>query len=197
MNHDRTWTNEESLNEIRAQNKARGLYWEHCTTHSPALRNLFDAAKSFPLSDGALAANRQELASALGMPLDKRRWVTDVEGTPSLHCLLPLFIELTASRVSLGEWAPTEEWLHLAGQFMLQAVIEEYLRNGAFGSESFNTIFAFGCPGTEPRSDEGSDVEAMRSVFCDEADPHKQIHGWSRLRRDYINEVRSAYAQYP
>lgn len=77
----------------------------------------------------------------------------------------------------------------MAGQFMLQAVIEEYLRNGAFGSESFNTIFAFGCPGTEAQSDEGSDVEAMRSIFCDNADPHKQIHGWSRLKREYISEV--------
>ncbi|KAH7138297.1 hypothetical protein B0J11DRAFT_11867 [Dendryphion nanum] len=190
LNHEETWTNEESLNEIRAQNKARGLYWEHCTDHSPALRNPFDTAKNFPLSDGALAANRQELASALDMPSDKRRWVTDVEGTPSLHCLLPLFVELTAARVSLSDgWAPTEEWLHLAGQFMLHAVIEEYLRNGAFGPESFNTIFAFGCPGTEPRPDEGSDVEAMRSLFCDDDNPHKQIHGWSRLRRQYINEL--------
>lgn len=74
---------------------------------------------------------------------------------------------------------------------MLQAVIEEYLRNGAFGEEAFNTIFAFGCPGTEVADDEGIDIQAMRTVFCDEANPHEQIRGWAKTKRQYINEVRS------
>lgn len=112
-----------------------------------------------------------------------------MEGTPSLHCLLPLFVELTAARVDLGDWVPTEGWLDLVGQFMLQAVLEEYLRNGAYGEEYFNTIFAFGCPGTDRRPDDGADIQSMRTLFCVEGSPREQIHGWSRTKRRYIDEV--------
>ncbi|KAF2278501.1 uncharacterized protein EI97DRAFT_373019 [Westerdykella ornata] len=190
LNHDKTWTNEFSLSEIRARNRSRGLYWSQKCTHSPALREPFDVRSEFPLSDGALAQRRHELASRLSIPVDKRRCVTDVDGTPSLHCLLPLFVELTAARASLeDEWFPTREWMHLAGQFMLQAVLEEYLRNGAYGEETFNTIFAFGCPGTAEEAGEGDDIRAMRRIFCNKANQHEQVHGWAKIRRHYINEL--------
>jgi hypothetical protein len=189
LQHDETWTNEESLSELRDQNKSRGEYWQQRTDQSPALQRPFDPQKEFPLSDGALFENRSDLASALSMPRDQRRWVTDMAGTPSLHCLLPLFIELTAARVSLeDDWMPASEWLDLAGQFMLQAAIDDYLCNGAYGSDTLNTIFAFGCPG--PRwAEEGSDVTAMRRLFCDENNPREEIPEWSSIKRRYINEV--------
>jgi hypothetical protein len=99
-------------------------------------------------------------------------------------------MELTAARTRLDDqWQPTTDWLKLAGHFMLQAVIEEYLRNGAFGDEAFNTVFAFGCPGGEERSEEESDIKAMRTVFCDQQAAHEQVHGWAKIRRQYINEV--------
>ncbi|KAF2868915.1 hypothetical protein BDV95DRAFT_498897 [Massariosphaeria phaeospora] len=189
LNHDKTWTTKESLDEIRAQNEKRGSYWRQNTSHAPALRQPFDASNEFPLSGDVLAANRHGLASALDMPHDRRRWVTDLESTPPLHCLLSLFIELTAARVSLGDWVPTPDWFDLAGQFMLQAVTEEYLRNGASGEETFNTIFAFGCPGIDRRPDDGSDVQAMRHLFCTEGDPREQVHGWSKMKRQFINEL--------
>tara|TARA_R110002003_G_scaffold702_4_gene21109 strand:- start:4435 stop:5427 length:993 start_codon:yes stop_codon:yes gene_type:complete len=190
LQHDETWTNEDSLNELRDQNKSRGEYWQQRTDHLPALQRPFDPQRELPLSDGALFENRNNLASALSMPQDQRRWVTDVAGTPSLHCLLPLFIELTAARVNLDDsWMPTSEWLDLAGQFMMQAAIEDYLRNGAYGAETFNTIFAFGCPG--PRwAEEGADVTAMRRLFCDESNPREEIREWSSIKQRYINEVR-------
>jgi hypothetical protein len=189
LQHDETWTNEESLGELRDQNKSRGEYWQQRTEQLPALHRPFDVQKEFPLSDGALFENRNDLASALSMPRDQRRWVTDMAGTPSLHCLLPLFIELTAARVSLeDDWMPTSEWLDLAGQFMLQAAIDDYLCNGAYGSDTLNTIFAFGCPG--PRwAEEGTDVTAMRRLFCDENNPREEIPEWSSIKRRYINEV--------
>jgi len=118
LNHEQTWTSTESLHELRAQNRTRGLYWKQQTSHGPALHRAFDAASEFPLSDGALAENRHALACAIGQPPERRRWVTDVDGTPSLHCLLPLFVELTAARVQLGDWLPTEEWMDLLGQLM-------------------------------------------------------------------------------
>lgn len=189
LQHSETWTNEDSLSELREQNKSRGEYWQQRTEHPSALRRPFDPEKEFPLSDGALFENRNDLASALNMPRDQRRWVTDVAGTPSLHCLLPLFIELTAARVNLGDdWEPTSEWFDLAGEFMLQAAIGEYLRNGAYGPETFDTIFAFGCPG--PRwAEEGADVTAMRRLFCDESNPREEIREWSGIKQRYVSEV--------
>jgi hypothetical protein len=190
LHHGETWTTEESLNSLREQNKSRGEYWQQRTQHPPALQQPFDQPKDFPLSDGALYENRSELASTLSMPLDQRRWVTDVAGTPSLHCLLPLFIELTAARVNLDDdWLPTGDWFDLAGQFMLQAVIGEYLRNGAYGQETFNTIFAYGCPGVERWAEEPSDVIAMRRLFCSENNPREQNREWTNVKRRYISEL--------
>jgi hypothetical protein len=190
LHYAETWTTEESLTELREQNKARGEYWEQRTQNAPALQQPFDEQKDFPLSDGALYENRNQLVSILGMPQDQRRCVTDVAGTPSLHCLLPLLIELTAARVNLGDdWLPTSEWYDLVGQFMQQAVIEDYLRNGAFGPKAFNTIFAFGCPGVERWAEEPSSVSAMRRLFCDENNPREQNRDWSNIKRQYINEV--------
>lgn len=190
LHHDETWTTEASLNSLREQNKSRGEYWRQRTRHQPALQQPFDAQKDFPLSDGALYENRCELASSLRMPLDQRRWVTDVAGTPSLHCLLPVFIELTAARVHLDDdWVPTSEWYNLAAQFMLQAVIGEYLRNGAYGEETFNTIFSYGCPGVERWAEEPADVPAMRTLFCDQNNPRQENPEWSSVKRRYIREL--------
>ncbi|KNG52674.1 hypothetical protein DDE82_001686 [Stemphylium lycopersici] len=190
LHHEETWTTEESLNSLREQNKQRGEYWSQRTQHSPALSQPFDTQKDFPLSDGALYENRSSLASALRMPQDQRRWVTDVAGTPSLHCLLPVFIELTAARVALDDdWLPTSEWFHLAAQFMLQAVIGEYLRNGAYGPESFNTIFAYGCPGVDRWADEPADVSAMRRLFCAEGHLRQENAEWTRIKTIYVNEL--------
>ncbi|KAL5116828.1 hypothetical protein ACEQ8H_005309 [Pleosporales sp. CAS-2024a] len=189
LQHEETWTNEASITELRDQNKSRGDYWHHRINHAPALQKAFDSPKEFPLSDGALFENRNALASALNMPRDQRRWVTDMAGTPSLHCLLPLFIELTAARVNLDDdWVPTSAWLELAAEFMMQATIDDYLRNGAYGPETFNTVFAFGYPG--PRwAEEGSDVTAMRRLFCHEENPRQEIPAWSNVRQRYINEL--------
>ncbi|KAF1839571.1 hypothetical protein BDW02DRAFT_584829 [Decorospora gaudefroyi] len=188
LHHGETWTTEHSLNHLREQNKMRAEYWQQRTHHPPALQqHAFDQQKHFPLSDGALYENRNLLASTLNMPMDQRRWVTDVAGTPSLHCLLPLFMELTAARVALDDdWLPTSDWYDLAGEFMLQAVIGEYLRNGAYGPSPFNTIFSYGCPGVERWAEEPADVTAMRRLFCCEANPRNEHHDWTRIKREYI-----------
>ncbi|KAF2129764.1 hypothetical protein P153DRAFT_366273 [Dothidotthia symphoricarpi CBS 119687] len=187
LNHDKTWTNEEALQALRDQNKLRGDHWYHHTKQSPAVQQSFDTPKEFPLSDATLLNNRTRLASTLDMPVDRRRYISDVSGTPSLHCLLPLFMELSAARVDLDDdWLPTNDWYTLAGQFMLQAVIDEYLRNGAHGEDTFNTIFAFGCPGADQ---EGVLMTAMRTLFCNEDNTHKQNHDWTRIKRRFIDEI--------
>lgn len=190
MHHEQTWTTEASLQELREANKARGEYWQQRTSHPDALQRHFDQQKDFPLLDGALYEHRSQLAALLQMPLDQRRWVTDIAGTPSLHCILPLFIELTAARIDLEDgWIPTTDWFDLIGEFMLQAVIEEYLRQGAHGPDDFNTIFAFGCPGVERWAEEPESVMAMRRLFCSDNNPRKELGEWTTIKQHYISEV--------
>lgn len=184
-----TWTTEDSLNGLREQNARRGMYWQQRTSHPPAARRPFDPANDFPLSDASLIANRNQLASDLDIPSDHSRWVTDIPGTTSLLCLLPLFLELSAARAILDDdWVPTLEWFELAGEFILQAVVEEYLLNGSNGEEVFNALFAVGCPG-ERWAEEGSDVTAMRRLFCDENNPREELKGWTNIKQRHIKEA--------
>lgn len=80
-------------------------------------------------------------------------------------------------------------YLLTVGRSIVHAAIEEYLLNGAYGDETFNTIFAFGCPKATRRPDDGSDIDAMRTLFCSEGRPHEQIAGWEQVKRRYIEEV--------
>lgn len=79
--------------------------------------------------------------------------------------------------------------LCLPWRYIVHAVLEEYLLNGSYGGETFNTIFAFGSPGAEHRADEGSDGGAMRSIFCSDARPHEELPAWSAIKRRYVQEV--------
>ncbi len=88
------------------------------------------------------------------------------------------------------DWVPTPECLDLAGEFMLQAVIEEYLRNGAQGEDPFNTAFAFGCPEVDELPEEPITVTAMRRLFSDQHDMNQQSTIWTDLKAHYINEAR-------
>ena len=102
-----------------------------------------------------------------------------------------MFIELTAARSSLGdEWQPTSDWFDLAGQFMLQAVVDRCLINGQCDTTAFTSIFAFGNPGVE-RPGEGKDVTAMRTLFCKDGSPPEELPEWTVIRRQYVKEVSS------
>ena len=71
----------------------------------------------------------------------------------------------------------------------VHAVIEEYLLNGEYGEDIFNTVFAVGCPQRLRQADDGSDIQAMRTVFCRQGRPFEQIAGWTQVKQRYIDEV--------
>lgn len=109
---------------------------------------------------------------------------------PTLDQLLPVFVELTAARAGLGdEWQPTSDWFDLAGQFMLQAVIDQYIVNGHCQQETRTAIFAFGSPGAVSRS-ERHEIAAMRNVFCEGNEQSEERPEWTSVRLRYIKEVR-------
>ncbi|KAF3047544.1 hypothetical protein E8E12_010205 [Didymella heteroderae] len=183
-----TWTNRDSLRTLQQQNKARLIVW----SGSYGLEQSFKTAKRI-LDDGAITSARQHRASELALPSTFRLDQFSDPDRPALDQLLPVFIELTAARTRLGDdWEPTSDWFNLAGQFMLQAVIDQYVTNGQCSSECFTTIFAFGDPGAQ-RGSEGSDITAMRSLFCAGDISLIELPEWKRVRSNYIRIANGAY----
>ena len=83
---------------------------------------------------------------------------TSFYGTPdsvSLLDLLPFFISLSAARAHLGpgaeQFVAQPRWMHLAAEWMLQAVLEQYRVFGAEGSGSVEESFAWGYCGESCR----------------------------------------------
>lgn len=141
------------------------------------------------LNDEAVTSARQHRASELALPPTFRLDRFSDPDRPALDQLLPVFIELTCARTRLGDgWEPTSDWFNLAGQFMLQAVIDQYVTNGHCSFECFAAIFAFGDPGAQ-REGEGADVTAMRSLFCTGDLSGTELLEWRRVRSNYIKIV--------
>ena len=141
------------------------------------------------LDDLAITSARQHRASELNLPSTFPLDQFSDPDRPALDQLLPVFIELTAARTRLGDdWEPTSDWFNLAGQFMLQAVIDQYVTNGHCSSECFTAIFAFGNPGAQ-REAEGTDVTAMRSLFCTGDATLTELPEWKGVKGNYIKIV--------
>lgn len=179
-----TWTSEESLQRIDAQNNARASLWSSLHGSKKEHSNADRA-----LNDESIKAIRRRRASNKNpsSAFDLIRF--NSLDRPALDQLLPMFVELTSARTCLGdEWQPTSDWFELAGQFMLQAVIDQYIINGHCQTERLVAIFAFGSPGAE-RSEEAPDTAAMRRLFCKEGSRSEELPEWTTVRHRYIKEV--------
>ncbi|KAJ4341617.1 hypothetical protein N0V87_001632 [Didymella glomerata] len=175
----------DSLRKLRQQNEARMTVW----SDSYGLEQNYTTAQR-TLDDGAITSARQHRASELALPSTFHLDQFSDPDRPALDQILPVFIELTAARARLDDdWEPTSDWFNLAGQFMLQAVIDQYMTNGHCSSECFTAIFAFGNPGAQ-REGEGTDVTAMRSLFCT---GDAELPEWKRVRSNYIRIANGAY----
>ncbi|KAH6637640.1 hypothetical protein C7974DRAFT_432520 [Boeremia exigua] len=183
-----TWTSEESLRKLKAQNIARGTLWSTLYDSGNEHR---DSGRT--LNHGSLESVRQRRAADLDLPSAFDMDSFNGPDRPALDQLLPIFIELTAARTCLGdEWQPTSDWFDLAGQFMLQAVIDQYFTNGSCQTETLVAIFAFGNPGDEGDS-EGPDIAAMRRLFCRDGNQSEELPEWTAVRRRYIKKSRTAH----
>ncbi|KAF2200983.1 hypothetical protein GQ43DRAFT_432037 [Delitschia confertaspora ATCC 74209] len=187
-----TFTTTESLASLRAEENDRFALW--IQTHQPPLyRDQLDPIGQFPLPRDQALENRHELSSALSIHPTKRNWTElDIRQTPALKDLLGLFIQLTANRVRRGDWEMGEEWCDLVAQFMVQAVIEEYLCREEYGPEAFNAVFSFGCPKFKPSERDPDWMKDFRLLFCEKGSQScKEKEVWSTLRQVYYDELRS------
>ena len=185
---NQTWTNEESLRQLKQQNADRGRLWS--TVHSSKKEHV---SSGHVLSEGTVEAARQSRASDLHLPSSFTMDRFNEPDRPTLDQILPVFMELTAARAGLKEeWQPASEWYDLAGQFMLQAVLDAYVVHGHCSEDTHTAIFAFGSPGAASNG-ERPDIAAMRTLFCKDGSPAAEHAGWTATRARYMKEVRILY----
>ena len=111
----------------------------------------------------------------------------------SLADLVPMFIGLSALRASLldgDEVSVNEGWMDLAGEFMLQAALEQCLEYSDCSSTKLREIFSWGWRPTPTKS--WDDEEAVNEMFCDD-DEMEEIEGWADIRSKYISLVRVSH----
>lgn len=180
------WTNKESLQRLRAENRSRSNAWYQRNERydAPVCDSL-----SYSAREKDTRHQREQRADELNMPVAARAWIVSPKDRPTLYTLLPLFMDLTASRCTLAdEWTPSSDWFDLAGQYILQVVVEEYLLYGTKG-EAFNDVFAFGGSGVGIKDeDQGGNGNGVQKLFHTE-DGGEEKKEWTRAKQKYMNEV--------
>jgi hypothetical protein len=109
----------------------------------------------------------------------------------SLADLVPMFIGLSSARSTLFEDEPVgvhEGWMELAGEFMLQAALEQCLEYSDCSGSKLREIFSWGWRPNPTKFWE--DEEAVNGMFCDE-DVMQELEAWSAIRQKYIDLVRN------
>ena len=185
---------------LRANNLARARGWIGSKDRQPsAAFNIasFDSPSSFPTTE-ELERNRAYVLHQLDVPAEDDAYEDSFYGTSScvnLLDLLPQFMQVSAARSAMSESSATEQWMRLAGEFMLQACLEQYLVCGGQGFDAIDEAFAWGyrtAAMSAGREEGAMDVDVEReggdevndmfedSVYKDEID------GWRQTKEHYI-----------
>ena len=193
------------IEDLRITNMERARVWMSKSGSRPtSIAHTFDA---FDMIDQHQTPSRQELdrnrahvLHELRIPAEDEDYEDAFYGTSScigLLDLLPLFMEVSATRSSMSDSNLTQQWMKLACEFMLQSCLEQYLVFGSPGSSALDEAFAWGYV-DQPQQDvevngtggamdisSGVDVYAM---FEDE-DYEIEVDGWKEMRQSYIDEL--------
>lgn len=113
------------------------------------------------------------------------------EDAASLLDLLPMFIALSAAvRQLQGPDVAdvTEAWMHLAAEFMLQSVLEQWMIFESSGAEKIGEAFAWGWLAV-PES-EWPDEQIVNDMFCEEG-LLQEVEKWADMRTRAIQLVRA------
>ena len=101
-----------------------------------------------------------------------------------------MFVSLSAARSELqGVDAAniTRQWMELAGEFMLQAALEQCLVYGTSSASKLREIFSWGWR-PSPTQVVWDDERIVNQMFCEEG-RHQEVEEWAAIRRDFVNMV--------
>jgi hypothetical protein len=115
-------------------------------------------------------------------------------GSVALSDLVPMFIGLSAARstMQMSTRDITKQWMHLAGQFMLQAALEQCLLYGQCPAEKLREIFSWGWK--ENISTSWQDEQSVNDMFFDmdqydENGSTREVKGWKEIKMSYFKMV--------
>lgn len=127
----------------------------------------------------------------------ERRSATQYRATRdsiALSDLVPMFIGLSAARsnMDMSTREITTQWMHLAGQFMLQAALEQCLLYGQCPAEKLREIFSWGWK--EDISASWQDEQSVNDMFFDmdqydEDGSRREVKGWKEIKMGYFKMV--------
>lgn len=189
-----------ALKQLRASNNDRARSWIGSADRVPSAQyntTVFDDPSSFPGTE-ELERNRAHVLHELGIPAEDEDYEDAYYGTSScvsLRDLLPLFMQVSAARSAMCNSSANEHWMRTAGDFMLQACLEQYLVIGGQGSDAMDEAFAWGYRETakpesgdmevdEQEVDDGR-ADEVQDMFED-AEYATEVPGWRQLKVQYL-----------
>jgi hypothetical protein len=157
------------LQNLRQIHRSRAEeWWDSASPESPSFSSGFDRP----------TGRRTPTGSSRG-----------VDST-SLADLVPMFVALSAARSELqgeGSTNITRQWMELAGEFMLQAALEQYLVYGTHSTSKLREIFSWGWR-PSPEQVIWEDAPRVNHMFCEEG-RQQEVEGWAEIRREYVGMV--------
>ncbi|QDS71301.1 hypothetical protein FKW77_001578 [Venturia effusa] len=128
----------------------------------------------------------------------ERRSATQYRATTDLVALsdlVPMFIGLSAARSNMDTSSReiTTQWMHLAGQFMLQAALEQGSLFGQCPAEKLREIFSWGWK--EDISTSWQDEQSVNDMFFDldqynEDGSRREVKAWKEIKMGYFRMLK-------
>ena len=181
---------ETALSALRETDKKRAVEWIQSTADVPSSRfsvEFFD--DYFPRPSHELETNRAHVLHELHIPAEDRDSEEPFYGTSScvsLLDILSLFMEMSALRNAMNASNFSEQGMHMAAEFMLQACLEQYLIVGAEGSDAVDMAFSWGYSGNAGNK-RPPEIE-IYDMFEDE-EYAEEVVSWSGIKMSYLEEL--------
>ena len=187
-----------ALKQVRASNQDRARTWISSAERLPTANHdisAFDDSSSFPRRE-ELERNRAHVLHELGIPAEDEAYEDAHYGTSeyiSLLDLLPQFMQISAARNAMSNSNLSEQWMRMAGEFMLQACLEQYLVVGANGSDAVDEAFAWGYKAREQDGDSmeidgkgGETPEDEVNEMLEDEIYETEVDGWTAVKQHYL-----------
>lgn len=180
-----------SLQKLSKSNKGRARRWIGSADRLPTAGYPVDPfEKQLPLSSAKLEDNRARVLSSLDMPAEDDAYDDNFYGTGecvSLLDLIPLFIKVSATLqdglgINVGG-----KWMQFAGEWMLQACLEQYLVYGASGTDAIDEAFAWGYK--QESVDERQEEHRQTSEIFLDSETGTEMTRWQKLKEEMLEEL--------
>lgn len=152
--------------------------------HQERAESFYDAALDSTFQDDLL----EEHLESSSYPKSATA-VQSVHETICLADLVPMFIALSAARGKVSQDEPLqilEQWMELAGEFMLQAALQQFLECSNSSGQKIREIFSWGWRPSPHKAWE--DEQAVNDMFRDGQD-EREVALWGAIRQKYMDLV--------